>query len=197
MPAELSMYHESDRLRRWSAERARQFQECCRAAFVVVFLRLLAAQRTCWKMERVGVRRGMITGSTRAKVWNAERAWQFQVFCRVLSPSASGPASSSSPAHEFTGPNAVKWQSPRGLCLGGRSCDCDRSCVLTRGVHWEKQRKTSLDNVVAQERVQQLTVQRSAKCRFHKLWNIGPRRRFLRRCVNKWWRSPLRRLEKM
>ena len=46
--------------------------------------------------------------------------------------SVSVPASSSPPVHEFTGPLAVRWHSPRSLCLGERSCDSDDSGVHSR-----------------------------------------------------------------
>ena len=44
--------------------------------------------------------------------------------------SASVPASSSPLVHGFTGPWWVRWNSPRALCLGGRSFDSDQSCVV-------------------------------------------------------------------
>ena len=46
--------------------------------------------------------------------------------------SVSVPASSSPPVHEFTGPLAITWHSPRTMCLGERSCDIDDSVVHTR-----------------------------------------------------------------
>ena len=42
----------------------------------------------------------------------------------------AGVPASSSPPVQLTG-QAVKWNSPWALCLGGRSCPCAPSCVVT------------------------------------------------------------------
>ena len=51
--------------------------------------------------------------------------------CRLASPSAIVPASSSPPVHTFTGPRGVGCIRQGSCALGSRSCDGDQSCVVT------------------------------------------------------------------
>ena len=47
--------------------------------------------------------------------------------------------------HEVTDPNAVKWNSPKAVCLGGRSCLCDPSCEVTHGYTTIKHGRNALN----------------------------------------------------